>query len=434
MIHHKTNLLNLLFLLATLYTTAQSNLNKSFSFGTKNTRDNAVNISEATIYNEATGFGFDFNTANNAKFSKQALTSKSSVYFSIKLPEGFYKVDLVLGDKKCSETTVKAESRRLMIKELQVEKKDTVHYSFTVNVRTPKIDNNSSIRIKDRDKSQLNWDDKLTLEFSGSPAIQSINITPVSNITTIFLAGDSTVTDQDVEPWASWGQFFTNYLSSDVVVANYAESGSSLSAFKAVKRLDKILSLMKSGDYLFIEFAHNDEKQKGDGIGPWESYTNYLKEYITKAREKEGIPILCTPTQRRAFNNNGTLRDTHGDFPDAMRKVAKEMHVPLIDITKMTTDMYESWGDEPSRLAFVQYPANTFPGQTKKLEDNTHFNSFGANEIAKCVVQGIKDLNLDLQKYLRPNIPQYNPKKPNVISNWTLPMSTRFEIKKPDGN
>ncbi|WMI66283.1 rhamnogalacturonan acetylesterase [Aestuariibaculum sp. YM273] len=434
MIHHKTNLLNLLFLLATLYTTAQSNLNKSFSFGTKNTPDNAVNISEATIYNEAKGYGFDFNTANNAKFSKQALTSNSSVYFSIKLPEGFYKVDLILGDKKCSETTVKAESRRLMIKELQVEKKDTVHYSFTVNVRTPKIDNNSSIRIKDRDKRQLNWDDKLTLEFSGSPAIQSINITQVSNITTIFLAGDSTVTDQDVEPWASWGQFFTNYLSADVVVANYAESGSSLSAFKAVKRLDKILSLMKSGDYLFIEFAHNDEKQKGDGIGPWESYTNYLKEYITKAREKGGIPILCTPTQRRAFNADGTLKATHGDFPAAMRKVAKDMNVPLIDITKMTTDMYESWGDEPSRQAFVQYPANTFPGQSKKLEDNTHFNSFGANEIAKCVVQGIKGLNLDLQKHLRPNIPEYNPKKPNVISNWTLPMSTRFEIKKPDGN
>ncbi|MCR8666811.1 rhamnogalacturonan acetylesterase [Aestuariibaculum sp. M13] len=434
MIHHKTNLLNLLFLVTTLYVTAQSNLNKSFNFGTNSKALNIINITEAIAYAETTGYGFDFDTAENIKFTKQALTSKSSVYFSVKLPEGFYKIDLVLGDKKCSETTVKAESRRLMLKESKINKKDTIHYSFMVNVRTPKIDENSSIAIKDRDKNQLNWDNKLTLEFSGSPAIQSLNITSVPNITTIFLAGDSTVTDQDVEPWASWGQFFTNYVTNDAVVANYAESGSSLSAFKSAKRLDKILSLMKPGDYLFIEFAHNDEKQKGEGIGPWQSYSNYLKEYITKAREKGGIPILFTPTQRRAFNTDGTLRETHGDFPAAMRKVAKDLNVPLIDITKMTTDMYEAWGDEPSRHAFVQYPANTFPGQSEKLEDNTHFNSFGANEIAKCVVQGIKDLNLDLVKFLRPNIPEYNPKTPDLISNWTLPMSTRFEIEKPDGN
>ncbi|MBD0833739.1 rhamnogalacturonan acetylesterase [Aestuariibaculum sediminum] len=272
------------------------------------------------------------------------------------------------------------------------------------------------------------------MEFLGNPAVQSINITPVTNITTIFLAGDSTVTDQDLEPWASWGQFFTNYVTEEVVIANYAESGSTLSGFKGVKRLDKILSLMKPGDYLYIEFAHNDEKQKGEGIGPWQSYTNSLKEYITKAREKGGIPILCTPTQRRAFNSDGSLKETHGDFPAAMRKVAKEMNVPLIDITKMTTDMYEAWGVEPSRNAFVQYPANTFPGQTKKLEDNTHFNSFGANEIAKCVVQGIKDLNLDLVKFLRPNIPIYDPKNPDNIKDWEVPMSTRFEIKKPEGN
>lgn len=434
MIHHKNTFLSFLFLVALLQATAQTEPNKAFNFGKNNTVSNAIHIFENTIYNDALGYGFDFNSATNVKFTKQAITSENSIYFSVKLPEGFYKVDLVLGDKKASETTIKAESRRLMLKELNLDKKDTAHISFTVNLRSITIDDTNYIRIKDRDKNQLNWDNKLTLEFLGNPAIQSLTITPVSGVTTIFLAGDSTVTDQDLEPWASWGQFFTNYVTDNVVIANYAESGSTLSGFKGVKRLDKILSIMKPGDYLFIEFAHNDEKQKGEGVGPWESYTNYLKEYITKAREKGGIPILCTPTQRRAFNKDGTLRDTHGDFPAAMRKVAKDMNVPLIDITKMTTDMYESWGDEPSRLAFVQYPANTFPGQTEKLEDNTHFNSFGANEIAKCVVQGIKDLNLDLTKYLKPNIPEYNPKNPDKLSDWTVPMSTRFEIEKPDGN
>lgn len=141
-----------------------------------------------------------------------------------------------------------------------------------------------------------------------------------------------------------------------------------------------------------------------------------------------------TPTQRRAFNADGTLKPTHGDFPDAMRAVAKKNNVPLIDVTQMTTQMYESWGDEPSRKAFVQYPANTFPGQTNALEDNTHFNGFGANEIALCVIEGLRGLDVPLKKNITKQTPSYNPNKPNAFSTWTLPMSVRFEIVKPDGN
>jgi lysophospholipase L1-like esterase len=272
------------------------------------------------------------------------------------------------------------------------------------------------------------------LEFSGHPAIKTIRITPIPQIRTLFLAGDSTVTDQDLEPWTSWGQLITQYFDDRIVVANYASSGASLSSFKSRHRFEKILSVMQPGDYLFIEFGHNDEKIKGEGNGAWGLYTNLLREFVTKSREKGGIPVLVTPTQRRFFEANGKLKPTHGDYPNAMRKVAIDLEVPLIDLTKMTTDMYEAWGDDISRKAFVQYPANTFPGQIEALEDNTHFNGFGANEIAKCVVQGIRGLNLDISKNLLPKIPIYNPKKPGNFNNWTVPMSTRFENKKPDGN
>lgn len=408
--------------------------NNNFYFSKKTTKIDGTLINKAVQYNDEIGFGFDFESAKNVKFNKNYISSESSIYFSVKLPEGNYKIDVVLGGNKTSNTTIKAESRRLMLKELKLDKKKTSNYSFTVNLRTPKINNEQQIKVKERDKNQLNWDNKLTLEFAGNPNIQSIKISPVTNIKTIFLAGDSTVTDQDVEPWASWGQCITNYFNSNIVVANYAESGATLTSFKNTNRLDKILSLMKPEDYLFIEFGHNDEKIKGEGNGAWGLYTNSLKEFITKCREKGGIPILVTPTQRRAFNTNDSLTETHGDFPAAMRQVANDLNVPLIDITKMTTHMYEAWGNEPSRKAFVQYPANTFPNQTEALEDNTHFNTFGANEIAKCIVQAIKDLNLELANYLIPNLPEYNPKKPNNFTNWTLPMSTRFEIKKPDGN
>ncbi|MBO0324061.1 rhamnogalacturonan acetylesterase [Muricauda sp. CAU 1633] len=426
---------SVLFLSGFLGVTAQNNpLNKAFFFGKKAENTNAISIRNPITFNGNLGYGFDYESGKDVAFKRDYITSKSSIYFSIQLPEGNYKVNVVLGGKKCANTTIKAESRRLMLQEVESNKEDELHYSFVVNVRSPQINEERAIAIKDRDKGQLNWDDKLTLEFSGIPAIKSIEITPANGIKTIFLAGDSTVTDQDVEPWASWGQFFTNYLNDDIVVANFAESGSSLPAFKNVLRLEKIMTTMKSGDYLFVEFGHNDEKIKGEGNGAWGLYTDLLAEYVDTFRDKGGKVVLLTPTERRHFDSDGNLKHTHGDFPDAMREVASRLKVPLIDLTVMTRSMYENWGVTDSKKALVHYPENTFPGQDKKLEDDTHFNSFGANEIAKCVVQGIKDLDLELVKFLKPNIPTYNPQKPDNFSDWTLPMSTRFEVEKPDGN
>lgn len=410
---------------------------KTFSFVFGKTAKNKKNITihQPLSFSEKTGYGFDFNTTSNVSFSSDGFSSNKPTYFSVAVPEGNYQIEVVMGStEKASDVTIKAESRRLMLAHFMVEKGHKATQTFNVNVRNIKIDNQTNISLKDREKEILNWDNKLTLEFLGEVAIQSIKITRKDNLTTVYLAGDSTVTDQDVEPWASWGQFITNYFDSNIVVANYAYSGSSLSSFKGANRLKKILSEIKKGDYLFVEFGHNDEKIKGEGNGPWESYSNLLTEFVNSAKEKGAIPVLVTPTQRRFFNENGTLKETHGDFPAAMRAVAQKNNIALIDITKMTTDLYETWGDEPSRKAFVQYPANTFPGQVKALDDNTHFNSFGANEIALCVLKGIRELDIPLKKQIKKETPDYNPKKPNFISSWTLPMSARFEIVKPDGN
>lgn len=408
---------------------------KLFYFGNALKNAKGIPINSALTYNANTGYGFDMNSASNATINSNTFSAVKPTYFSVKLPEGNYQIEVVMGSsEKQTNVTIKAESRRLMLDQLSIQKGKPVTKIFNVNVRTPKIDDTQNISLKDREKDILNWDDKLTLEFLGNVAIQSIKITPKDNLTVVYLAGDSTVTDQDVEPWGSWGQFITNYFDNTVVIANYAVSGSALSSFKGGNRLKKILSLIKKGDYLFVEFGHNDEKIKGEGNGAWGSYSTLLAEFVQSAKDKGAIPVLVTPTQRRAFNENGTLKETHGDFPAAMRTVAQKNNVALIDVTKITTELYETWGDEPSRKAFVQYPANTFPGQVKVLEDNTHFNSFGANEIALCVLKGIRELDIPLKKQILKEVPNYNPKKPNYISNWTLPMSDRFEITKPDGN
>jgi lysophospholipase L1-like esterase len=407
---------------------------KEFNFGGNATKKSGTVIDKAVAYTAALGYGFDLKSDKDVTFDEKSISAKSPFYFSVKLPEGNYSVEVVLGGNNSGITTVNAESRRLMLREIKTAPKETKTTRFIVNVRTARFDVNNTVHLKPGEISGLNWDEKLTLGFLGTSIVQSIKITPVSKIKTLYIAGDSTVTDQDNEPWGSWGQFFPGYLTNDVVVANYACSGLALSSFKSGNRLEKILYLMEPGDYLFIEFGHNDEKAKGEGKGAWGEYTSYLKEFITRTRNKGGIPILLTPTQRRHFNANGTLNPTHGEFPDAMRKVAQEMQVPLIDVTKMTTAMYESWGDELSKKAFVHYPENTFPGQTKALADNTHFNSFGANEVARGIVQSIKNLGLDIAKNVKPTVPHYSPTKPSKPSDWTVPMSNRFEIAKPDGN
>lgn len=406
-----------------------------FYFGSKVKTSKATKIKNALPYDSKLGYGFDVNSASNVNINANSFSITKPTYFSVKVPEGNYQIEVVLGNAdNASNVTIKAESRRLMLREFPIEKGQKVTKTFNVNVRNIKIDDKTNISLKDREKEIFNWDDKLTLEFLGEVTVQSIKITPKDHLTVVYLAGDSTVTDQDVEPWASWGQFITNYFDDTVVIANYAYSGSSLSSFKAANRLKKILSQIKKGDYLFVEFGHNDEKIKGAGNGPWESYSDLLTEFVQSAKDKGAIPVLSTPTQRRFFNENGTLKATHGEFPDAMRAVAQKNNIALIDITKMTTTLYEAWGDEVSRKAFVQYPANTFPGQEKALDDNTHFNSFGANEIALCVLKGIRELDIPLQKQIKKETPDYNPNQPNYISSWTLPMSARFEIAKPDGN
>ncbi|MFK7833897.1 MAG: rhamnogalacturonan acetylesterase [Winogradskyella sp.] len=408
---------------------------QTFLFGSKKTKDKGILISSPLQYNSTLGYGFDFDTAANINVKADGISAVKGFYFSVKLAEGNYKIKVTVGSpKKATNTTIKAESRRLMLKELPLKKGTQKEIMLNVNLRSVNINKTSSIQLKTREVNTLNWDDKLSLEFLGDVAIQKIEIEKTAPIKTLFLAGDSTVADQDLEPWASWGQFITAYLNTTIVVANYASSGASLSSFKSRKRLDKILSQLQNEDIVIIEFGHNDEKQKGKDKGPWLSYTNSLKAYITKIRAKGGIPILVTPTQRRLFNNQGQLINTHGEFPEAMRKVATDFDVPLIDLTKMTTALYESWGIEDSKKGFVHYPANTFHNQTRALKDNTHFNSFGANEIARCIVKGIRDLNLNLTDYLKVNVSIYNPRKPNNFSSWTLPMSLRFENTKPEGN
>ena len=249
------------------------------------------------------------------------------------------------------------------------------------------------------------------------------------------MAGNSTVVDQDREPWAAWGQMFPAFFEpKNICIANYAESGETLKAFKGERRLQKIWSMAKPGDYLFIEFTHNDQKPGGNFLDPFTTYKSTLKEWIAEARTRKIIPVLVTSMHRRSFDSAGHIINTLLDYPEAVRQTAKEENVALIDLNAMSKILYEAWGPERSIKAFVHYPANTFPGQDKELKDNTHFSPYGAYELARCVVQAVKDQQLPFAKYLKKDIATFNPAKPDALEKWYWPSSAIMSSAKPDGN
>ena len=186
---------------------------------------------------------------------------------------------------------------------------------------------------------------------------------------------------------------------------------------------------MKPGDYLFIEFGHNDQKETGPGDGAYKSYSERMRLFVNEFRKKGGIPVIVTPANRRSFGDDGKITNSLGDYPEAARKVAAELNVPLIDLNAMTKTLYESFGVENSKKLFVIYPANMFPGQDKDLNDNTHFNPFGAYELAKCIIEGIRANNLGITKYLVKDLPVFDPSKPDQFEKFSLPLSPLSPVK-----
>lgn len=370
----------------------------------------------------------------------KAQNVKSNAPFTrnIEVPDGNYKVTVVLGSKKkAGNTVVRAENRRLMVDEVATKKGQFKTVEFVVNKRTPEIEKGKRVKVKDREKNYNTWDNAINLEFTGAaPAVKEVKIERDTTATTIFLCGNSTVVDQPYEPWASWGQMIPRWFGPEVAISNNAESGLTAGSFLGSYRLDKILTMMKKGDYVICEFGHNDQKEKMAGAGAWYNFSYNLKVFIDKVRAKGGNIIFVTPTQRRRFDDAtySKILETHGDYPDAMRAVAKREGVPVIELHDMTRTFFETLGYENSKKALVHYPANTFPGQDKPLADNTHFNPYGAYEIAKMVVMGMKQLNLPIVKYLRSDWKDFNPAQPDDYNKFVWYNSVQQDVTKPDGN
>ena len=357
-------------------------------------------------------------------------TSKQQPFeLSVPVPDGNYLVTLQIGARnRAARTFVKAESRRLAVNDLATAKGEIRTVQFLVNKRDKVIREDGrevgEVITKPREKFKLNWDGELTLEIGGdAPAVASVRIEPApAGVTTVFLCGDSTVVDQDIEPWASWGQMFPWFFDTQVAVANYAESGERADTFIGAGRLRKILSLMQPGDYVFVEFGHNDMKLKGPGKGGYYFFATQLKTFIDEVRSRGGCPVLVSPTHRRNFDGQGRIIETHEDYPEAMEWVARREGVPFIDLHRMSGVFYEAMGPEASKGAFVHYKAGSFEGMPRDVEDDTHFNTYGAFELAKCVVAAIEAGGLPLAAHVV-NFSGFSPACPDAPGSFRWPLS-----------
>jgi len=204
----------------------------------------------------------------------------------------------------------------------------------------------------------------------------------------------------------------TRFFKPEVAVANHAESGETLKSFITGLRLDKILSQIQPGDYLFIQFGHNDMKENWPQtyVQPFTTHKAYLKVFIAEARRRGAIPVLVTPMQRHNFDG-AKVRNTLNDFPESVRETAAEEEVPLIDLTKMSIDFYEALGPEKSWLAF------------SGGRDATHHSAYGAYELAKCIVEGIRSNNLALAKFIVDDYQPFDPAHPDSPEAFDVPAS-----------
>lgn len=222
----------------------------------------------------------------------------------------------------------------------------------------------------------------------------------------IFMAGNSTMANkpyQGSNPEKGWGQVFALYFNEQIKVENHAVNGRSTKSFIDEGRWDNLLNRVQPGDYVIIEFGHNDEKKEDPSryAAPDGAYRQNLKRFVSDVRKKEGIPVLATPIVRRRFDDSGRFYDTHGRYPEVIREVAGEEDVPLLDLHRKTRELLERYGPERSKLLFLHIKPGEYPSLPEGREDDSHLSATGAFRICDLAVEEMRSSLPELCRYLK---------------------------------
>lgn len=414
-----------------------------FDFGSGAVAPGYTQVLPESVFSSQRGYGFEPGEHVSSVVRDVAdplrsdfITSEKSFHFTTRVPaEGNYRITVTLGDAQGeSTTTIKAELRRLMVEKVHTAPGEFKTVAFIVNARTPKIAARKGIesgvvRLKAPRESVQEawaWDDAITLEFNNArPAVCALEIEPI-DVPTIFLLGDSTVCDQSKEPYNSWGQMLPRFFKPEVAIANHAESGETYRDSLGRRRIDKIVSVMKPGDWVFMQFGHNDQKQIAAKTGgPFTTYKEEIKKHIAMIRAFGGTPVIVSPMERRGFDEHGKVAPSLIEYANAARETADELHVAFIDLNAMSKPFYEALGAEKSAIAFAA---------PKGVVDNTHHDNYGSYELAKCIVEAIREQKLPIAKYIADDFKGFDPAHPDNPDTFDVPASGEFTNQRPLGD
>lgn len=221
----------------------------------------------------------------------------------------------------------------------------------------------------------------------------------------LFLVGDSTVAEKPAigNPERGWGQFLSAFFTSGTLVENHARNGRSTRSFLEEGRWEVVLGRLRPGDYVMIQFGHNDAKQDDPKryAAPRGAYRENLLRFVRDVRSKRAYPILITPVCRRRFDSNGNFYDVHGAYPEVVREVGRREAVPVLDLHRRSFELFSRLGEERTKELFLWVAPGMFSAIPEGKQDNTHFNSRGALAIARLVVEELHGLRLPLAKHLK---------------------------------
>lgn len=222
----------------------------------------------------------------------------------------------------------------------------------------------------------------------------------------LFLIGDSTMANKDnpdKNPEHGWGQVLPQFLTAGIEVQNHAMNGRSSKSFRTEGRWDKVQKQLKKGDFVIIEFGHNDQKLKDSTkfTNPFTQYRANLERYVNETRAKGATPILMTSIVRRNFTENGVLIDTHKEYPLVVRMVANDMKVPFVDMQLLTEQLEIAYGPENSKKLHLHFAEDENPYYPKGKADDTHLSKLGAETVAKLALKDLKSLKIGLEKYIK---------------------------------
>lgn len=364
-------------------------MNFAFVGSGGNDEADSIRIGPDTLYDRSRGYGFA--EAEELSRNEDLRSSWPGEYFRpmrptfhVDVPSGNYTVTVTLGSASGStSTTVKAGLGRLMLHERAVPSGRSATESFAVHVE----------------------DGRLRLAFGGTaPAVSAIRIERAPELPTLFIAGDSTATDQSAGqyPFAGWGQMLPHVLNAGVAVANYARSGRSSKSFIDESRWNQIVRKLCPGDYVFVQFAHNDEKTGSGGTEPFTTYKDYLRRYICDARQRLATAVLVTPVHRRFFDEAGSITNTHGDYIEAMKQLAAEENAPCLDLAERSKRYFERLGERETKSIFMWTEPGEYENLPEGTKDNTHFSQRGGIAIARLAADCIRESGIEpLQRLLR---------------------------------